>query len=540
MKKNQRGDTLIEVLIAITVLGIIVAGVMATMNHSLVSILNSAERTATRTDINTETDLLNYVHNNDKETWERILSVAYIGTTSGGKPDAPAENIRKNCTLNENSEAASNKPGSFYLQPMFDSSGSVEKVVFRDKLTEAGDGKNEFQRATIGDGNNTTQSSQGIWIDAVYFKQGATVHKPYVDFYIKACWVPFGGGTSPNANTQSITITRIHDYENDDSSDAGGGVVVPPVSSVVASVPTITASNSVTSNTVTFSWSSTCAPASGTTKSYQYRTKTNSSGAWSGWQTTTSSSTTMPTSLGNDYYIEVKTKCSTSDTEVFSASVIKSISRPSSSTGGTLIVSHDSGTPTKFSWSGATCAKGTLQYRYRAKAWGGSYDGTWSSWYTISSTSYSLNTNTSSQGYDYSVEVQARCTVMTGTTVTDYGNWSGSKSATYTRAIATPSTASAWSWTTVTENGSLVARANWTAPTCGTGTRDEYSYTASWDNGANYGVWSDRGWFTATARLYASSGNKVRVKVRYTCVNVTTGRASAVGDEATSSSYTVP
>jgi prepilin-type N-terminal cleavage/methylation domain-containing protein len=207
MKKTQRGDTLIEVLIAITVLGIIVAGVLATMNRSLVSILNSAERTASRTDINTQIDLLNYIYRNDRTTWSNILNITHAGNISNG--DAP-NNAKEVCKLNEKSNYGTKKPGSFYIEPEYDTDGSIKNVRLQDNLTNSNkNGINEEQRARIG---------QGIWIDAVYYRQGPSNQRSYIDFYIKACWVPFGGGTSPGANTRSMTTTRIYDHTLDNSS----------------------------------------------------------------------------------------------------------------------------------------------------------------------------------------------------------------------------------------------------------------------------------------------------------------------------------
>ncbi|MCL2451832.1 prepilin-type N-terminal cleavage/methylation domain-containing protein [Candidatus Saccharibacteria bacterium] len=213
MTKNQRGDTLVEVLIAITVLGIIIVGVMATMNRSLVSILNSAERTATRADINSQTDLLNYVHRNDSETWEKIKNLAYKNEEDG---KVPPEVMRDPvCQINVDGHPGDDEtdpnPGSFYLAPIVidkEDGGdgiSVFDVELAFGLTNEVNGTNQFQRAIPG---------RGVWIDAVYYPQNDTTNRrSYIDFYIKACWVPFGGRDVDN---QSITVARIYDYTLDD------------------------------------------------------------------------------------------------------------------------------------------------------------------------------------------------------------------------------------------------------------------------------------------------------------------------------------
>jgi prepilin-type N-terminal cleavage/methylation domain-containing protein len=208
MKKNQRGDTLVEVLIAITVLGIIVAGCLAVMNRSLVSILNSAERTASRADINSQTDLLNYVYRNDKATWDKIMKMAYTNKSSSSAPD----NVTKVCELNPGSNSSSKTAGSFWLEYKPDGSG----VGLHENLTKNDNGTNQSQRAIPG---------KGLWIDAVYYPKNSVNNKrSYVDFYIKACWVPLGRGTSPDTNSRSVTVTRIYDYSLDISSE----ITCPP------------------------------------------------------------------------------------------------------------------------------------------------------------------------------------------------------------------------------------------------------------------------------------------------------------------------
>ncbi|MCL2280988.1 prepilin-type N-terminal cleavage/methylation domain-containing protein [Candidatus Saccharibacteria bacterium] len=200
MNKHQRGDTLVEVLIAITVLGIIVGGVMATMNRSMISILNSAERTATRADINTQTDLLNYVYRNDKTNWAMIMNLAYDGNVVDGS--APTEATNR-CQLNPGGDASSAVPGSFYLEPNIEIDNSVSGITVIDNLIEEINGTNRIQRAVTG---------QGVWIDAVYYKQDMkTNQQPYIDFYIKACWTPLGS-TAANVDSQSTTVVRIYDY----------------------------------------------------------------------------------------------------------------------------------------------------------------------------------------------------------------------------------------------------------------------------------------------------------------------------------------
>ncbi|MDR0957359.1 MAG: prepilin-type N-terminal cleavage/methylation domain-containing protein [Candidatus Nomurabacteria bacterium] len=188
---KQRGDTLIEVLIAITVLGIVVSGVMSIMNRNYVSILNSAERTAVRAEMNSQAELLHYVHSQDSATWEDIKKLAVSDDKNGNI------NITTRYAITTGN-ITTPTAGSFYMNDRDDIS-NVKIETGLENNDDSGDGCNPNNRATSGN---------GIWIDAVKYT-GDSSGKAYYDFYIKACWTPLGS----LPQSQSSTIVRIYDAE---------------------------------------------------------------------------------------------------------------------------------------------------------------------------------------------------------------------------------------------------------------------------------------------------------------------------------------
>lgn len=432
MKRNQRGDTLIEVLIAITVLGIIVAGVMATMNRSMVSIHNSAERTASRADINTQTDLINYIFRNDQETWDKIMNLAYAGGSDGSVPT----NVTEVCKLNAGGKVSDKTPGSFYLNPITESDGGVSGVELRDNLTEKENGANQTQRAIPG---------QGIWIDAVYYPQSATNQRSYVDFYIKACWVPFGG-SKPEANSRSVTVNRIYDYVVDDNT--AYTPTTPPI---------VTSSFNHSTNVITFNWTAPTCPA-GTTPNYQYKQGSSS------WIPTTATNATWTISAAGDYKLEVRATCGTfgswgpSGVSTYTAAAVAAPSAPAPSYSYTL-----SSNTLTFNWGAVSCPSGqTKLYQYKK---GSSGD-----WTATTSTSVAWAVTATG---NYTLQVQARCGIL--------GIWSGSGSSTYT----TPTAPSSGPAVTHSFDGTTLTF-NWTPPshTCPDGMSMQYQYqkndTGSW------------------------------------------------------------
>ena len=165
---HERGDTLIEIMLALSVLGIVVVGCMSTANRLNATMLDNIDRTAVRSDINSQTELLNYVrdHSSQSAVWNGIKT----------KTATDASTIGASCTKNDN---------SFYLDIK---DGSVA-VTYGTNFS----GKNESGRAKPG---------SGIWVDAVYVAGSSS--PSYIDFYIKACWARFGSGPS----AQSTNVVR--------------------------------------------------------------------------------------------------------------------------------------------------------------------------------------------------------------------------------------------------------------------------------------------------------------------------------------------
>lgn len=173
---NQRGDTLIEVVIVIALVGAIVAGCFGIMNRMQVNMLNATERTAVRAEMNGQAELLQYIRARRGDIWTKIRNNLHTSAT-GDVIDA--------CRKTPNT--------SFYVSTTID--GNSITNVDREPAGSGSDNKNLGARATVGN---------GIWIDAVHNSGGS---KPFIDFYIKACWTALGTGPE----LRSTTIVRIYE-----------------------------------------------------------------------------------------------------------------------------------------------------------------------------------------------------------------------------------------------------------------------------------------------------------------------------------------
>lgn len=167
MKRNraERGDTLVEVTIAMAVLGLMLAASLAIINRSLMGISNAVERTSARASLNTEVELLRYIFD-DQVTNKKLVDDIVknnIGTDTKIKD--------RGCEIGQQ--------GGFTLYSTIDPTAPVGKNDLSpdDKVAEKVNGKPGL--------------SNGIWIEGYKHPGGENNTMPgYIDFYVRACWTP--------------------------------------------------------------------------------------------------------------------------------------------------------------------------------------------------------------------------------------------------------------------------------------------------------------------------------------------------------------
>ena len=361
---NQRGDTLIEVMLAISILGIVSVTTMSIMNRSTLQIMDTLERTAVRSDINSQIELLNYTrdHYQSSTAWSGIVGKSTTSTAAVDNADS--------CTPTSN---------SFYLTQ--DGDGV--------KVNSNSINKNAGGRATPGN---------GIWIDAIYTSSAPI---PYYSFHVKACWTRAGDN---HVTASSSTVARIY--------DSSVPVVINPA-------PDFTVSNSATSlATATFSWGAITCP-TGTTFSKQTWTMVSKDpvagmSSQSGtindqWTRQVSFSTVTP---GYYYDFTVKAECRNSSTGAITTLTSNTIHHGHPFTAQSNVpqlpnvgVSPSSGSGNRTIQLNSSCA-GTktnlvFQYRVNGGEWLGPYTST-------NGSNYSLTWTPPGKG-TYTFEARSQC-----------------------------------------------------------------------------------------------------------------------------------
>ncbi len=208
LKKYQRGDTLIEVLFAVTVFSLIVVGSLALMNQGVSASRRALETTIARQAMDGQAETLRFLHESYVAEYQ---SGATYNTSDAGT--SPAEEYFKliefakanpktaASPLNSSATACpANEPaGSFIVNP------STASLVTSPSTMQPATVYPELVYTVTG----LLTASRGIWIEAVRSAAttGATSNAGFIDFHIRACWV----GQGSKVPVTLGTIVRLYE-----------------------------------------------------------------------------------------------------------------------------------------------------------------------------------------------------------------------------------------------------------------------------------------------------------------------------------------
>lgn len=190
MLKLQRGDTIIEVLLAFTVFSMVSVGTMTVMGQGTNASQRALEITLVRQQIDAQAEALRAAHqaysssgSPDTSEWKKF---AIAGSSHYANSNAcPAEQV--------------DIPNSFLINPK---NGEVATGNWLKNIATS----TEYPYAHVKQ-NGATTESYGIWIERTY-KPGGNAPGSY-DFDIRACW--YGAGLSNETPMQIETTVRLYE-----------------------------------------------------------------------------------------------------------------------------------------------------------------------------------------------------------------------------------------------------------------------------------------------------------------------------------------
>ena len=178
----QKGDTLIEVLFAVTVFSLVVVGALSIMNSSTAVGERALETTLVRNQIDAQAEALRYIHDSFVATYPNPVA---------GQPSAEWSKIVANEETTASAFGTCTSPSKAFVV-----NTSTEKVESNSVITTKVQTYAQLRFSP-------SVSSEGLWVEAIK----SNVTNKYIDFHIRACWYSQG----LNVPMTLGTIVRLYE-----------------------------------------------------------------------------------------------------------------------------------------------------------------------------------------------------------------------------------------------------------------------------------------------------------------------------------------
>lgn len=195
----RRGDTLIEVLFAVTIFSLVAVGSLSIMNQGSATAQRALEITMASQEIDSQAQTLRFLNSSYIAAYQP--GITYPPSTPAGEWSAMLAALQTQASAfgATGTDCPSLPVGSFildthnaaYVNP---SGGALVPANTYAQVTYT----------TIG-GHDTLTQAQGVWIEAVLSPPAVTVK--YIDFHVRACW------DSPGQSAPVTLGTIVRLYE---------------------------------------------------------------------------------------------------------------------------------------------------------------------------------------------------------------------------------------------------------------------------------------------------------------------------------------
>ena len=202
----QRGDTLIEVLFAFTILSLVIIGAMSIMNQGTLASQRSLETTLVRQQIDSQATTLRFLHDAYVAAYQ--TNAIYPDTTPAGQWQKITNNLPATSASSFDTGSMTCPTSSMLPNGAFIVDGTQAKYVnFTSvKMSPAA----SYARVNYDD-KGILLGSEGIWIEGIASPRtgsdGTASNTGFIDFHINACWQNPGQGPVMTIGT----IVRLYE-----------------------------------------------------------------------------------------------------------------------------------------------------------------------------------------------------------------------------------------------------------------------------------------------------------------------------------------
>ena len=190
MRKFNRGDTLVEVLLGVTIFSLVAVIALETMNRGMAIAQYSLETTLVRQQVDAQAEMLRYAHDMKNDTWKKLVDNNSVSVSAVNDNEG-------NLGVEKCTDDFSTKEFALAATPSLASKISI--------LNNPGDYKAAETYARV---DSDTKKTYGISVRLVKpsTATGSRDSNKY-DAYIKACWMPVGSKMPATIGT----IVRLYD-----------------------------------------------------------------------------------------------------------------------------------------------------------------------------------------------------------------------------------------------------------------------------------------------------------------------------------------
>lgn len=203
---NQRGDTIVEVLFAVTIFALVAVGSLLIMNQGISSAQRSLEITLVRQQIDAQAEAIRYIHK------------AYVAAFQSGAPTPTGTAAEWTKMTSKVTGKGANTPSVFGAPPggrcpttapgerPFLLNARTATMLSSTPSTSSPTGGSVPPYAqVIYNPDSSINATYGLWIEAI--PSSGTDGPGFVDFHIRACWESAGNDIPSTLGT----IVRLYE-----------------------------------------------------------------------------------------------------------------------------------------------------------------------------------------------------------------------------------------------------------------------------------------------------------------------------------------
>ncbi len=195
----RRGDTIVEVLFAVTVFSLVAVAGISLMNKGLSTSQRSLEITAVRQQIDGQAEALRFLHGSYVDAYRPGF------TNPASSPAGKYQTILNSHLVTTASTASTSTTCVIPTSSKFvidTKTGAIESSPAKFRLPDT------YARLTYSEtATPTLTHSEGVWVEGVRSTAASSGGVGFVDFHIRACWDAPG----QSVPTTLRTIVRLYD-----------------------------------------------------------------------------------------------------------------------------------------------------------------------------------------------------------------------------------------------------------------------------------------------------------------------------------------